>query len=575
MRRMNSILGAAFHGWAALGGFTKLSLCILAVIAGAAINSEVFSQSPRLDIFRLEKDKKVPVDYGFGPGAGIGPARPNLVLGQTPAIPRSKRVAPKAAAGTVPSGGGAGGLFGPPFPWPIIPIHMELLPDGRVLNFGTDERGVQAANLLYDVWDPKLGNGANAHTILPNGTSTNILCGAASLIGEGAAVPTGLTGNMLIAGGGGLVVESAVVFSNNKVNVFDPGNNTLTASGTMNYPRWYPSFVSLRNGDKLILGGLTAAGVVATTPEVFHPGSGWRTLPGITIRDWYYPRGFAGPDGGVTLIPSDGDIVEITTGGAGTMLDTGSPMASGGPNYPTAMFAAFKVLTVRYNKIAQVVDISSSPPVVTDVANLSYDRIWGNATLLPDGEITVTGGSGVSNELINVAYPAEIFNPAAGTWMLGASASIPRLYHSATLLLPDGSVLTGGGGSPGPINELNAEIYYPAYLYLNDGSGNPAPRPTIIAAPSTLTLGQNFSMTVGSNDQISIVNLVRVGASTHTFNPEQRLIPVPFVQNGPTVTGSVDPAPEKIPPGYYMLFVFNTNGVPALAKIISFPQGVQ
>jgi hypothetical protein len=51
MRRMNSILGAAFHGWAALGGFTKLSLCILAVIAGAAINSEVFSQSPRLKIF--------------------------------------------------------------------------------------------------------------------------------------------------------------------------------------------------------------------------------------------------------------------------------------------------------------------------------------------------------------------------------------------------------------------------------------------------------------------------------------------------------------------------------------------
>ena len=88
-------------------------------------------------------------------------------------------------------------------------------------------------------------------------------------------------------------------------------------------------------------------------------------------------------------------------------------------------------------------------------------------------------------------------------------------------------------------------------------------------------MGQNFSMTVGSNDQISIVNLVRVGASTHTFNPEQRLIPVPFVQNGPTVTGSVDPAPEKIPPGYYMLFVFNTNGVPAVAKIISFPQAVQ
>ena len=42
-----------------------------------------------------------------------------------------------------------------------------------------------------------------------------------------------------------------------------------------------------------------------------------------------------------------------------------------------------------------------------------------------------------------------------------------------------------------------------------------------------------------------------------------------------TVTGSVDSAPEKIPLGYYMLFVFNTNGVPAVAKIISVTQAVR
>ena len=63
-------------------------------------------------------------------------------------------------------------------------------------------------------------------------------------------------------------------------------------------------------------------------------------------------------------------------------------------------------------------------------------------------------------------------------------------------------MLTGGGGAPGPVNELDAEIYYPAYLYLKDGSGNLAPRPAIVAAPARLTLGQNFWITVGSNDQI-------------------------------------------------------------------------
>jgi hypothetical protein len=125
------------------------------------------------------------------------------------------------------------------------------------------------------------------------------------------------------------------------------------------------------------------------------------------------------------------------------------------------------VLTVRAGQRAQVVDISSFLPVVTDVPNLNYDRIWGNATLLPDGEILVlvTGGSGVPNDLTNVAYQAESFNPSTGTWTLGASAAIPRLYHSSALLLRDGSVLTGGGVAPGPVNELNAEIYYPTYLF--------------------------------------------------------------------------------------------------------------
>ncbi len=87
-------------------------------------------------------------------------------------------------------------------------------------------------------------------------------------------------------------------------------------------------------------------------------------------------------------------------------------------------------------------------------------------------------------------------------------------------------------------------------------------------------MGQNFSLTVGSNDQIAAVNLVRVGANTHAFNPEERLIPVPFSQSGTTVTGSVDPAPEKVAPGYYMLFAFNTKGVPAVAPIVSVPQAV-
>jgi hypothetical protein len=158
---------------------------------------------------------------------------------------------------------------------------------------------------------------------------------------------------------------------------------------------------------------------------------------------------------------------------------------------------------VRLNRQVEVVDISVSPPKVTRVGSLSCDRLWGNATLLADGEVLVSGGSGVDNQLTNVAYQVELYNPSTATWTLGASAATPRLYHSSTLLLPDGSVLTAGGGAPGPVNELNAEIYYPPYLYAKDGSGKPAIRPNIISAPTTLNLNQT---TVGASDTVGAIN---------------------------------------------------------------------
>src|SRR5262249_15602654 len=160
--------------------------------------------------------------------------------------------------------------------------------------------------------------------------------------------------------------------------------------------------------------------------------------------------------------------------------------------------------------------------------DLNYVRVTGQFTLLPDGNVLASGGSLNFNDLSTAVYQSEIYSPSTGTWTLDATAAMPRLYHNSALLLPDGSVLTAGGGAPGPVNELNAEIYYPPYLYLQDGSGNPAPRPTIVSAPSAPTLNQSFLITVGANDQIGKINLIRVGADTHDFDSEQRLIPLPY-----------------------------------------------
>jgi len=41
--------------------------------------------------------------------------------------------------------------------WPIMPIHAVLLPDGRVLSYGTEPNGTQTAFYHYDVWYPQSG----------------------------------------------------------------------------------------------------------------------------------------------------------------------------------------------------------------------------------------------------------------------------------------------------------------------------------------------------------------------------------------------------------------------------------
>ena len=76
-------------------------------------------------------------------------------------------------------------------PWPIIGIHAALLPDGRVLTFGSDERGEQGLHKIYDIWDPKTG----LHLTTTDAIATDEFCSAEML--------DPITDNMIITGGDG------------------------------------------------------------------------------------------------------------------------------------------------------------------------------------------------------------------------------------------------------------------------------------------------------------------------------------------------------------------------------------
>lgn len=55
--------------------------------------------------------------------------------------------------------------------------------------------------------------------------------------------------------------------------------------------------------------------------------------------------------------------------------------------------------------------------------------------------------------------------------------------------------------------------------------------------------------------------------STHSFDFEQRLIGLTYTANVPGQLGAMSPPNANIaPPGYYMVFIINQNGVPSVAN---------
>ena len=233
----------------------------------------------------------------------------------------------------------------------------------------------------------------------------------------------------------------------------------------------------------------------------------------------------------------------------------------------SVMFAPGRILSLRENREAVVLNINSGTPVVSPTAKLAKDRQFANATLLADGRVWVNGGSSTGNDLAGKALDSELWDPATNQWTTAASATQARLYHSASILLPDGRVLTGGGGAGGPETHLDGEIYYPPYLFKKGGSGKLADRPEITDSPGAV-IGWDRQFSITATENIARVTLVRAGITTHAFNNETRFIDLGSTGPGKTVTLRTPASDDVAPPGFYYLFVWNSDGVPSVSKMI-------
>ena len=471
--------------------------------------------------------------------------------------------------------------------------HAAVLPNGKVLYWTgatppTTDSHLWNCVLSGGLCDPDVA-GSNKEAI-PYST-VELFCSGHSHLPDG---------RLFVAGG-----ISPTTFGTNLTQIFNlsPSSSSpppATSGPTMTNGRWYPTTVTLGNGETAIVSGLYCpipgpgcGTAVNTIPDVLNSaGTSLRTLstaPELVNELALYPWLYLGSDGRVFRAGPLSPSRWLNTAGTGAWGTTTKPHFNGVavPNRDfgaAVMYRPDEVLITGGGQNPGPTNTSETIDLKNEIGNwtpttdqMHFARRHHNLTILANGQVLATGGTqgeGFNNTCAkNAIYAAELYDPDKRTWTIMASMSIRRHYHSVAVLLIDGRVLVGGttfeGASPGcdpiPI-QLQQEIYSPRYLFNPDGS--PATRPNITSAPTTVSYGSQFLVGTPSAVSIDRVTMVRLSSVTHSVNMNQRFNELTFSRVGFGLRVNTPSDPNVCPPGHYMVFIINSAGVPSVARIV-------
>lgn len=457
-----------------------------------------------------------------------------------------------------------------PIPFPIVPVAAANLPNGKVVTWAafspttfSGDNGFTATALF----DPDTLSVTQRWVAE---TGHDMFCPGTSLLADG---------RLLVNGGS----------SSQKTSIYNFANDTWSASYPMQVARGYQGNATLSNGNVLTLGGSWSGPLGGKDGEIWRDGAGWTRMAGIPIDPFVTPdpdgvyrgdnhlwlfsqaggRVFqAGPgvdmhwidtngNGAVAAAGRRGDDISSMNGNA-VMVDIGKILKTGGaPAYEEADATA----------AAYLIDINSGTAQVKKLQPMGYARAMHNSVVLPNGQVVISGGQTYVKIFSDdrSVLMTELWDPRTEAFTPLRALTIPRNYHSFSLLLPDGRVLIGGGGLCDfncTTNHLDAQILTPPYLLNADGTA--ASRPGIVSAARQAGYGGTIAAT--TSRAVGAFVLMRLSAVTHSLNNDQRRVPLTFTATGATSYTLRAPANAGIaPPGYYMLFALDANGVPSTA----------
>jgi hypothetical protein len=514
-----------------------------------------------------------------------------------------------------------------------VGIHAALLHTNKILFWGDDQDGplIPIAGTSQQGEWALLNLGVKGQVASKHTMSKNVFCAGQCLLGDG---------RLLVVGG-----DRGSAANNQAMYIFNPTTEDWVPEPALPSGRWYPTVVTWSANRAVIV-----AGDAKPDPHINYRNSSAQMCP-IGPSDWpiafdpdlkqapgsTYPFVFLLPDGRLFVHLADRTriVKDLTTAesqgfnAAVKLVDS-----EGSRTYPrsgTAVLLPLRPnstppyrarvlligggngdhLYVPAKKTCAILDFGAPGPAAwKPAAPMENPRVLADAVLLPDGKVlAVNGGAtGKSDAAAPPVYEAELYDPETGKWTTLAAMSVPRLYHSTALLLPDARVMTAGTdpkwnesaiaaaekdlGVAIPIKPTAIEVFSPPYLYHG-------PRPTLKWAPDAVSFGATFDVATPDDASIKSAVLLRNGSCTHGFNSDQRFVELEIVQplasklwvvwrkvsvrigwGGPRdfrVPGGfverglrLKAPPNRFvaPPGYYMLFLVSQGGVPSIASFV-------
>ncbi|KAL1867031.1 hypothetical protein Plec18167_008822 [Paecilomyces lecythidis] len=478
------------------------------------------------------------------------------------------------------------GVWGPTLDFPVVPVAGAQEASGNIVlwsSWGSDEfHSTPGGKTAMARWNPITQEVSKR--IVTN-TQHDMFCPGIAIDG---------TGMMVVTGGNDA----------SQTSLYNATADKWVTGQEMHLRRGYQASTTLSDGRVFVIGGSWAGGSnVPKDGEVYNPYTGnWTMLPGAKVAPmltgdmegawradnhgwifgWKNNSVFqAGPSKAMNWYFVDG---EGSFKGVGKRLDDDDSMSGN-----AVMFDAVrgKILTLGgspdYDKSwatnnAHLITLREpgERPIVELAAKegtMHSERVFHTSVVLPDGKVFIAGGQtfGIPFNEENVQFVPELYDPETDTFIELQQNNVVRVYHTLSILLPDGRVLNGGGGLCGncSANHYDAQIFTPPYLLTE--TGEPRPRPEIISRlPNELAVGEE--LTFETKDEIKSASLVRLCSATHTVNTDQRRVPLDLAHISSTGAHRYEvhlpEDPGILIPGYWMLFVLDNDGVPSIAKTI-------